>query len=218
MNDIDIFCIHVHLKYAVRFGKNDGRRIVISEIVIHSYFVEKRQVFDYDSLVKFECIIRKCISGLLPLENEELILFLLHSNEVLSTDNCKPVFALRYLETNDFIWLSRVGVQKLNWDLAALLHGKGIKHEHLINSCNKESVHSPKLYSFGTREITIMYLNSEIMHILSTVDFEAPLVGLITDAVSNSSTEHHLVATHVVVHAVFQLGHKSCRVNKIEVN
>ena len=168
--------------------------------------------------MKFECIIRKCISGLLPHEYKELILFLLVSNEVLSTDDCKPVFALGFLETNNFIGLSRIRVQKLNWDLAALLHGMGVEHEHLINSCNKERVHSPKLYSFGPREITIMHLNPKIMHILSAVDFEAALIGLVTDAVSNSSSEHHLVATHVVVHAVFQLWHESFLVDEIEVN
>ena len=168
--------------------------------------------------MKCECIIRKCISGLLPLENKELILFLLISNEVLSTDDCEPVFALGLLETDDFIGLSRIRVQKLNWDLAALLHGMGVEHEHLINSCNKERVHSPKLYSFAPREICIMYLNPEIMHILSAIDFEAPLVGLVTDAVSNSSSKHHLVATHVVVHAVFQLWHESFLVDEIEVN
>ena len=56
------------------------------------------------------------------------------------------------------------------------------------------------------------------MHILSAVNFEAPLIGLVADAESNSFTKHHLVALHVVVHAVFQLGQESIPVDDIEVN
>ena len=62
-----------------------------------------------------------------------------------------------------------------------------------------------------------MYLNPKIVHILSAINFEAPLISLVADAKSNSFTKHHLVALHVVVHAVFQLGQESFPVDYIEV-
>ena len=62
--------------------------------------------------MKCECVILKWVVGFLPFENEKLILFLLIFDEVLSTNNCEPVFANRFLDTDDFIGLSRVGVQK----------------------------------------------------------------------------------------------------------
>lgn len=100
----------VHLKYLILFGKQKRWRVVISEKVIHTYFIEKWDVFHNDSLIKCECVIRKWVGGFLSFENEKLILFLLIFDEVLSTDNCEPVFAIWFLDTDDFIGLSRVGV------------------------------------------------------------------------------------------------------------
>ena len=56
------------------------------------------------------------------------------------------------------------------------------------------------------------------MHKFSSVDVEAPLVGLIGNSIPDSAPEHHLIAAHIVVHAVFELWHKSLLVDKIEVN
>ena len=56
------------------------------------------------------------------------------------------------------------------------------------------------------------------MHKFSAVDVKTSLIGLIGDSIPDSAPEHHLIAAHIVVHAVFKLWHKSLLVDKIEVN
>lgn len=56
------------------------------------------------------------------------------------------------------------------------------------------------------------------MHILSPVDFKAALVGLIGDPIFDPPAKHHLIATHIIVHAVFELRHKRISVHYVEVN
>lgn len=56
------------------------------------------------------------------------------------------------------------------------------------------------------------------MHKFSAVDVKTSLIGLIGDSIPDSAPKHHLIAAHIVVHAVFKLWHKSLLVDKIEVN
>ena len=168
--------------------------------------------------MKFECIVRKWIGGLFSFEYKELILFLLKPHKVLSTDDRKPIFTLRLLETNDLVGLSRFRGQKLNRDVAALLKCMRIKHEYFVNSCDKEHVHGLKLKAFGARKVFVVYLDPNVMHVLSPVDFESFIIDFVANAKSNSPTEHHLVAIHVVVHAVFKLRHERLLVDEVEVN
>ena len=56
------------------------------------------------------------------------------------------------------------------------------------------------------------------MHVLSAKYFESFIVHFVADSKSYSPAEHHLLAIHVVVHAVFQLRHESLLVDEVEVN
>ena len=98
--------------------------------------------------MQFECIVGKCIGGLLPFEDEQLVLFLFVSNQILAADNGEPIFTTGFLKPNDLVGLPGVGVQKLNRDLAALFESKGIKHEHLINFGDEERAHVSKFNTF----------------------------------------------------------------------
>lgn len=94
----------------------------------------------------------------------------------------------------------------------------GVKHEYFINSCDKEHVHSLKLQTFGARKVLMMHLNPNVMHVLSAVDFEPFIIDFVANAKPNSASEHHLVAMHVIIHAVFQLRHERFLVDEVEVN
>jgi len=56
------------------------------------------------------------------------------------------------------------------------------------------------------------------MHVLSSVDIERPLIGFVRNSVSHFRPEHHLVASHVVIHHVLQGWHESFFVYQIKVN
>ena len=56
------------------------------------------------------------------------------------------------------------------------------------------------------------------MHILSLINIKTALICLVRDAISYSTPKHHLIATHIVVHAIFQLWHVSLLINQIKVD
>ena len=53
---------------------------------------------------------------------------------------------------------------------------------------------------------------------LSGVHFKASLIGLVGNAVPHSTSKHHLIAAHEVVHDIFQRWHLRNRVNQVEVD
>lgn len=56
------------------------------------------------------------------------------------------------------------------------------------------------------------------MVVLSCVNLESGLVGLVSDSEPNSGSKHHLGALHVVIHHVLKSWLEGLFVNKIEVN
>jgi len=56
------------------------------------------------------------------------------------------------------------------------------------------------------------------MHVLSSVDIERPLISFVCNSVSHFRPKHHLIASHVVIHHVFQGWHESFFVYQIKVN
>ena len=56
------------------------------------------------------------------------------------------------------------------------------------------------------------------MQILSAIYLETSLIGFVRDAILDLLAKHHLIAAHVVVHAIFKLGHKGFHIDQIEIN
>lgn len=55
------------------------------------------------------------------------------------------------------------------------------------------------------------------MHRLPLVDVKTPLISFVSNTISDSSAEHHLVAPHVIVHDVLQVRHQIFLVDEIKV-
>jgi hypothetical protein len=56
------------------------------------------------------------------------------------------------------------------------------------------------------------------VEILPSVDLESGLVGLESETVSYSGTEHHLGALHKIVHTILKSWHESLLVDEIEID
>ena len=59
-----------------------------------------------------------------------------------------------------------------------------------------------KLYRYGPFQVFALDANFEVVHALSCVNFERSLVSLVSNSVPDASSEHHLVASHVILHDV----------------
>lgn len=69
-----------------------------------------------------------------------------------------------------------------------------------------------------TLEVVTLHRNNEVVLIPSTVDPKAALVGFVGDAVTDTRSEHHLVAAHVVRHDILELGQQGLRIHEVEVD
>ena len=56
------------------------------------------------------------------------------------------------------------------------------------------------------------------MHVFPSINVKWSLVWFVSDAISYSSTEHHLVAAHVIIHDIFKIWHESNLVDEIEID
>jgi hypothetical protein len=56
------------------------------------------------------------------------------------------------------------------------------------------------------------------VHVLPCVNLKASLVLLVRHCVSSHGTHHHLVASHEIVHHIFQLGQQSLRIDDVKEN
>jgi hypothetical protein len=55
------------------------------------------------------------------------------------------------------------------------------------------------------------------MHVLSLVNFKAPLILFVGNGIPFHCSYHHLVAKHEIIHHILQLRHKSIWIDHVEV-
>lgn len=72
----------------------------------------------------------------------------------------------------------------------------------LIDICAQENIMSNQFKTFRAFQVFRNDRNFEIVFILASINCETLLIRLISDAVTNFRTKHHLVAIHVVGHDV----------------
>ena len=150
--------------------------------------------------------------------NEQLVGLLLVHDQVLSTDYSQILISLTGLDGNDFVWLSGLSWEKLDFKFTALKIVISIVNLDFINLGDEELTLTLDLKTLGTFVVLVGDWNLEVVLILSSVDDERFLVGLVSDTVSNLGTKHHLRAVHVVIHNILKLWHESLLVNEVEVD
>lgn len=186
--------------------------ISLSEEELHANLFKLREIFENNSLVKLEFTLR-----IFP-ENEQLVDFLLLHHKILSGHNSQVGLIQILAHSEDLIRLSCLGLEKSDRNLTILLESVRIDDEDLINSRDKDLVGLCQIEAFTTFIVVVKNWHSERVDELSSVDGERFLVGLVSDTVSDSRTEHHLVAPHEVEHDVLQSWLEGLWIDEIEVD
>ena len=116
------------------------------------------------------------------------------------------------------VGLPGVCLKKRDLDFAYHLIAVAIIEENHINVSHQENLKALELYSLGSLEVFLDHIDSEVMHVLSRVNVKTLFILLVRDGVFFLAANHHLVAPHVVLHYVLELGHESFLVDVVEVN
>jgi hypothetical protein len=104
------------------------------------------------------------------LENKKLVLFLLVHNQIFAGYNGEEVFVVRFLDSNNFIWLPRLGLEQGDWNLSNLLECFVLKDEQLVNVGGDHQVHTGDFNGFSTLEVGVIDEDPEVVHILPLVN------------------------------------------------
>lgn len=153
-----------------------------------------------------------------PPENKQLIQLLLVLDEVLPTNDRKVVLALGQRHAYDLVGLTRLGLEQLYFDLANLREIVQVKDEDLVNLGHEEDVDCLHLDGFRALEIFRIHFYFQVVHVFAGVHVERFLVELEGDGVADPASKDQLVAIHVVVHHVLQLGHVRLLVDQVKVD
>ena len=151
MNDRDLLCFVIQLKNHILLDENEGVGQALGcvlEVVSHGNFVEDRYLANYDSLVLQKRIIVSFPSTSLLPEDKQLILTLLVHDEVLSRNHCQPVLVVTLLDSNNFIRLSTICLEQLDFGLSAYLECVGVVHNYLVNPRNQKRIRLDKFHAF----------------------------------------------------------------------
>ena len=78
----------------------------------------------------------------------------------------------------------------------------GAVNDNFVDFWHEIAVHGPQLDTYGSFQILSGDWHLEVMRVLSTVDVEALLVGLVGHTVPDLGPEHHLVAGHEINNSI----------------
>lgn len=81
-----------------------------------------------------------------------------------------------------------------------------------------EFFHRWYMTDFCALEVIIINLDTQIVLISSPVDLECLLVSLVRYTIPDFTSNHKLIAVHIIVHSIFKDGHEGFLIHKIEVN
>lgn len=211
----------IEFKNFVILREYDGIRITFEsffEIVKHANFIENGQIFDYHSFVQLKLVIVKLTRALHLFKYIQLVLLLLTHHQVFASKDGEPIFVLRFLNSNNFIWLTGLSGKQFDGYRATKLQGLLIVHEHFVYLGDENQIGGEDLNCLGAFKVLVIHTNSQVVHVLALINVKAPLISFVGDSISHFGSYHHLVAPHVVVHDVFERWLISLWVDQIKVN
>lgn len=143
---IDVHLV-IELKDYVFFGKDKTGRFLSGwgflKVELHDNFIEQRHVLNHNSSVKLPSVFVFVTRWMrYSFHHLHLILLLLIFDQVLSRNNRYVLFALRNLDTDNFICFSSLGWKKLYGEgIALFLESVAIVHLDFVNLSDQELAH-----------------------------------------------------------------------------
>ena len=156
--------------------------------------------------------------SLFHLEDKQLILLLFVHDQVFARNDSNHIIVLRYLNSYDLVNFSRLCWKKRDWNGPGKLKCRRIEDFKMALCCCHEHILSWDHNSFLALIIVRVNTDPQIVHEFPLINVEAPLIFFVSYAVSDSLTEHHLIASHEVIHYVFQFWHEVFKVNQVKVD
>ena len=80
-------------------------------MIIHAHSFKDWNVLNHESVHLLKAVILVSSFALLSIKDKELVLLLLTHDQILSTDDGNPILISGFLQSNNLIWLSSLGLQ-----------------------------------------------------------------------------------------------------------
>ena len=144
----DFLSLEIQLKNLLFFCENERcYNVVFFEQKLHTDSFEVRHVLENYQFIKLEqCAHAFFAWSHIFLENEQTILTLLREYQVFATDHTDVVFALRFLEADDFVIFSRLGTRDWYMDVANRLVSFVFDPDELIFVGHQYEIQALDLY------------------------------------------------------------------------
>jgi hypothetical protein len=184
---------------------------------LHCHFFEYLDVSNYhaDDLFKSVSI---AVFTRFSFKNEKLIRQGLVLNVFFAANYSQVLLILALLDGQDLRNFPCLRCKELNWKLIDLLKRLCAEKRDLIPHCNNKKVHGHQLKQMCSFQVLSINRYLKILLILTSIYIKASLIRLISHTKLNSLAKHGLIAIHVIVHHIFELGEQGAGIDEIEVN